>query len=172
MKINKLISQQMKLTKICEQNAEDNMQNSQKETIPEKDVWDFGNEFKCTVCDLSFIRQGCFKKHMKTVHQIKYKCNKCESAFETSFHLEKHLIKDHQSEMKFQCDMCSAHFLTKWRFDLHRKTHDQTNLRTCHYFNNDKNCPFVEFGCKFQHTISTLCTFRDKCQRKMCQHRH
>ena len=41
----------------------------------------------------------------------------------------------------------------------------------CHYFNNDKMCPFEELGCKFFHTDSKKCKFGLTCQR-MCPFKH
>jgi hypothetical protein len=50
--------------------------------------------------------------------------------------------------------------------------HLDTNILHCHYFNNDKNCPFQEHGCKFLHQETKICTFRQKCQRRLCPFRH
>ena len=41
----------------------------------------------------------------------------------------------------------------------------------CHYFNNDKECPFEEIGCKFKHNISPPCK-SEGCNNLLCQYRH
>jgi hypothetical protein len=33
------------------------------------------------------------------------------------------------------------------------------SVNNCHYFNNDKKCPFEELGCKFLHSVSQICKF-------------
>ena len=42
----------------------------------------------------------------------------------------------------------------------------------CHYFNNDKRCPFSEIGCKFKHEISHECFHGKECAFSLCQYRH
>ena len=41
----------------------------------------------------------------------------------------------------------------------------------CHYFNNNKVCPF-EANCRFQHKESWICRDGVNCTRHMCQFRH
>lgn len=49
-----------------------------------------------------------------------------------------------------------------------------TNKRKiyCHYFNNDKNCPYEKIGCKFVHETSKLCRNGDRCPKKLCYFQH
>ena len=42
----------------------------------------------------------------------------------------------------------------------------------CHYFNNNKVCPFNDIGCMFKHSESDKCRFGENCQFKLCQFRH
>ena len=42
----------------------------------------------------------------------------------------------------------------------------------CHYFNNDKMCPFEELGCKFLHTDSKKCKFGLTCTQRMWPFKH
>ena len=42
----------------------------------------------------------------------------------------------------------------------------------CHYFNNNKSCPYNEIGCKFIHRKSKYCINKDKCQQKLCCYQH
>ena len=41
----------------------------------------------------------------------------------------------------------------------------------CHYFNNDKDCPFDD-ECIFAHEDSCLCMFGKGCERMMCMFQH
>ena len=42
----------------------------------------------------------------------------------------------------------------------------------CHYFNNFKECPYEEFGCKIKHEESQDCRFQRSCRNTLCQFRH
>ena len=101
-----------------------------------------------------------------------YKCNTCDEKLIDRYGLECHRILKHQQEKTHSCNQCDLKFVTKWRLNKHRIMHDDPSKRKCHYFNNDKVCPFVNDGCKFLHIESTECEFRQHCKRTMCQYRH
>ena len=42
----------------------------------------------------------------------------------------------------------------------------------CHYFNNQKKCPFEEIGCMFLHADSEDCKFQNTCNKNLCQFKH
>ena len=63
-------------------------------------------------------------------------------------------------------------FFTNWRLKKHMQSHNEPNVKFCHYFNNSKNCPFKEFGCKFRHAKSDQCKYQENCKNKLCQYRH
>ena len=42
----------------------------------------------------------------------------------------------------------------------------------CHYFNNEKPCPYEEFGCKFKHEKSSTCSYGQRCNNTLCQFQH
>ena len=92
--------------------------------------------------------------------------------FHKSVDLERH-IKDKHGETKkeYKCSKCDQQFYLRWRFDKHSKVHDE-DAKFCHYYNNDKNCPFEEFGCAFKHQVAPECLFKNKCRKKMCQYKH
>ena len=81
-------------------------------------------------------------------------CKLCNSTFEANHLLEDHIIKVHEKTKKFKCDKCEMAFALKWRLHKHTRGHHSPNgksARNCHYFNNDKVCPFMTIGCKFVH---------------------
>ena len=41
----------------------------------------------------------------------------------------------------------------------------------CHYYNNQKTCPFELLRCKFKHEESPLCKFKN-CFNPLCQFKH
>ena len=59
-----------------------------------------------------------------------------------------------------------------WRLKKHMRLHTEKNILHCHYFNNNKSCPFEEHGCKFIHAASNFCTFGTTCSRRLCPSRH
>ena len=86
--------------------------------------------------------------------------------------MEEHMRESHGSESQYNCDLCKSPFLIKWRFMKHRCMHHQSNVRTCHYYNNNKEFPFIKRGCKFRHEEADYCVFRLNCQRCSCQFKH
>ena len=59
----------------------------------------------------------------------------------------------------------------KWRREKHTRDHGE-DIKFCHYFNNDKPCPYDKIGCKFKHEISPECRYNLKCTFKLCQFTH
>ena len=101
-----------------------------------------------------------------------YKCEICHKIFDNSFNLELHYKCHEEKAREFKCNQCDLYFYVKWRLDKHVESHQQKNNYFCHYCNNDKNCPFEEIGCKFQHKKSKLCWFADNCKAKLCPFIH
>ena len=71
-----------------------------------------------------------------------------------------------------KCDKCDKTFYLKWRLAKHKSIHQTKNVRFCHYFNNEKLCPFEEIGCMFLHAKSEICRFKKSCKNDLCQFRH
>ena len=63
-------------------------------------------------------------------------------------------------------------FFMLWRLRQHTKVQDNTNIRKCHYFNNNKVCPFEHIGCKFKHEKSEHCANPKNCKVKLCPKQH
>ena len=127
---------------------------------------------KCRKCDSIFKTRKLLRDHMRVNHISDVKCNTCEKTFDEQWKLEKHLSEDHGKEKTFDCEVCDESFFTNWRLRKHMQSHDEPNVKFCHYFNNLKKCPFKEFGCKFRHTKSDQCKYQENCKRKLCQYRH
>ena len=50
-------------------------------------------------------------------------------------------------------------FYLKWRLEKHMTGHEKLDSKFCHYFNNNKTCPFEQIGCMFKHAKSRKCWF-------------
>ena len=84
--------------------------------------------------------------------------------------MENH-IKSHNKINPFKCDTCDKEFFVKWRLEKHTQGHRETR-KYCHYYNNDKYCPYDEIGCKYKHEDSNKCKFDKSCRFKLCQFKH
>ena len=115
----------------------------------------------CTICDQTFSFKKMLKKHNQTYHTPWIKCKLCDKTFEKTCDLEFHIKVDHDSVETLQCDKCDKTFALEWRLKKHQEIHSNKNIRKCHYFNNQKCCPFEVIGCMFEK-------YGEKCNKKLC----
>ena len=147
----------------CETTPIEEDSSSKESTTTASDV------IKCRVCEYRFINRKDLTNHMKTSHIKSSKCRQCDKAFFTSSELESHL-QEHGSLKKFNCENCGKFFHLKWRFEKHIKMHESgRKIRKCHFYNNDKHCPFSQIGCKFLHEESAKCRYNSQCKVDKCQ---
>ena len=120
--------------------------------------------------EISCMQEYDMKKHVKANHGKSYekKCIVCGKSFLENHELETHL-KTHKEIQPFSCDMCEKKFYLKWRLEKHRSGHYTNTF--CHYFNNQKLCPYEDIGCKFLHEVSSCCRY-STCNNILCQYRH
>ena len=107
---------------------------------------------------------------MKEKHKKFIKCRKCDETFDETFQLENHM-KEHEVQT-FKCEVCEKSFYIKWRLEKHKTMHQQSDVKFCHYFNNEKLCPFEEIGCMFRHAKAEPCKFKNSCKSYLCQFQH
>ena len=50
-------------------------------------------------------------------------------------------------------------------------SHDLSQKKI-HFFNNGKNCPDEDIGCKFKHKESKKCRFDENCSKNLYQFKH
>ena len=91
--------------------------------------------------------------------------------FHKNCDLESHLNKDHKPQ-KFECEKCDKTFVLKWRLIKHQRIHNSPKIKKCHYFNNQKTCPFEQIGCMFLHLPAGECRNRESCTNKLCSFEH
>ena len=138
------------------------------ETAPEK-----GKDSKRIngeVCDKTLKVNTNLKEHTKPMHPKTYECKICDKTFTESWKMEEHL-EHHGIERPFKCSICEKGFYMKWRMEKHTRDH-RVDIKFCHYFNNDKPCPYDEVGCKFKHETAPECRCNLKCTFKLCQFTH
>ena len=127
---------------------------------------------KCNICERAFATKKKLKKHNQETHPSKIECQKCDKVFMKNCELEVHIKNQHTKVEEYTCDMCDKTFVLKWRLVKHQENHNDPTRRKCHYFNNEKDCPFEEIGCMFAHEESEVCKFDQMCSKKRCSYRH
>ena len=128
-------------------------------------------KFECKLCQYKFNKGIELKKHISTVHAEKFKCEYCDEDFNVKWKLELHM-QTHENVEHLKCSDCDKTFLLKWRLMRHKRLHENVKIKCCHYFNNEKLCPYETLGCKFRHIESAQWEFQEKCFRKICPYRH
>ena len=96
-----------------------------------------------------------------------YKCENCDKSYES----EKDLTLHQKTHGNFKCTKCDYEFDVPELLDKHvSAVHGKMKI-FCHYFNNEKECPF-EGSCIFAHDESPDCKFGQTCERIMCMFSH
>ena len=81
------------------------------------------------------------------------------------------MLAEHETT-KFKCDHCEKIFVLNWRFKKHQQWHSSQSVKKCHYFNNNKECPYEKLGCMFDHALAGICQFGIKCSDQLCSFQH
>ena len=126
----------------------------------------------CKKCDAKFHARENLQYHIKTRHKIEVQCRICDLPFGKKCSLELHMESVHGKKKQYKCDKCSMGFFLQWRLKKHMSVHSDDKTRKCHFFNNDKPCPYQKLGCKFLHVKAGMCEFKDNCAREKCQFQH
>ena len=128
-------------------------------------------ELICNLCEEVFDNNPQLKDHKNELHRQNFKCEICNCMFNLRCDLENH-IKTHEIQRDFKCHICEKVFYLEWRMKRHVKGHFAKNRRLCHYYNNLKDCPFEDIGCKFTHDEAEKCKFGKLCAKPLCQFKH
>ena len=83
-----------------------------------------------------------------------FKCDECGKTFRNKKQLEVH-EKKHQ---KFECEECDSEFSYEGLLERHIEAVHGDMKIFCHYYNNDKDCPFDD-ECIFAHEDFRVCKF-------------
>ena len=127
--------------------------------------------FKCEECGEIIGRKRDLKIHIRINHPKFITCDFCDEMFKESWQYEKHLESHTKSKDK-KCDVCDKRFFLDWRLKQHMNIHNNPHVKNCHYYNNQKECPYDAIGCKFNHKISQECKRQGDCKIKLCPLQH
>ena len=103
------------------------------------------------------------QRHTLVAHPTEEKCPHCEQCFKTGLELERHMNENHETNA-LKCKQCKAKFFMKWRLRKHMIAHTSVKTQNCHFFNNDRICPYELIGCKFNHQFLEYCKFAEGCR--------
>ena len=67
------------------------------------------------------------------------------------------------------CDQCDNKFVLKWPLRKHKEGHANLSQKHCKLFNNMKNYPFEEVGCKFMIQNYEFFLYREHCKANIGQ---
>ena len=125
--------------------------------------------FKCRNCDEKFRNLKELKEHKEgNCGDSSFKCDECDKGFKDQNKLDDHVSKAH---VKYDCEECGQEFKYEATLEKHQEAVHGDVILYCHYFNNDKDCPFDE-QCIFLHEESVKCKFDGVCERKLCMYKH
>ena len=127
--------------------------------------------FGCQECGEVFLKKLEVRNHVKKDHPKTISCDCCDSSFHESWEYEVHLESNSKAKDK-KCDVCGKEFFLEWRFKQHMNVHHNPYVKSCHYYNNNKVCPFEPVGCKFKHVKSKQCKNQTNCKNKLCPLQH
>ena len=148
-----------------------------------------------TLVEKYVILEKKYEKSMSKKRKTNFKCKKCGEKLETVKDLQNHKKENSLCKETFECDDCGKHFYDESKLNEHVKTHktyscDECDLEFkyegilvkhmeaahennlyCHYYNNDKECPFDD-QCIFLHDDSENCKYGKACERNLCMYKH
>ena len=91
-------------------------------------------------------------KNEHRVNSDTFKCDQCDKEFNGEWKLCAHL-KNHK---KYTCEQCSKTFSYLNAKVKHIQISHENQKIYCHFYNNDKTCPFDE-DCVFLHEDADKC---------------
>ena len=97
-------------------------------------ILDVGGEKFENLKDLQKHKQG-------NCSDGKLQCDECEKSFRQQKSLDDHMGKNH---VIFACEECEKEFKYEAVLGKHRESVHEDTKFDCHYFNNDKECPFED----------------------------
>jgi hypothetical protein len=126
-------------------------------------------DLRCNTCKKDFESFKDLKKH-KSEHETQneiFTCSLCERTFNEDWKMNAHM-KMHKN---YNCDQCGKNFKYLELLNKHIKISHENIKIYCHYFNNQKICPFDE-KCIFLHQEAKICKYGMLCERMYCMFRH
>lgn len=115
--------------------------------------------WSCKICNKIFAQNSNYKNHMRTHSDERpYVCSVCNIGFKERYHLKKHQLFKHSSELKEKCRFCGKLFKDSTAVRAHERIHSDIRPYSC------KRCgkTFKTSECLWHHeNRSKTCTMTD-----------
>ena len=106
---------------------------------------------KCDHCNFTSSGQKRMDRHVvKHSDARDFICQECGKGYKTEVALKDHILW-HTGVFAFKCDICNTKYLTKGRFNLHKKITHETPP-------NSFPCPTCDFSCNTKHYLGVHMT--------------
>lgn len=115
--------------------------------------------WSCKICNKVFAQNSNYKNHMRTHSDERpFVCDICRIGFKERYHLKKHQLFKHSSELKEKCRVCGKLFKDSTAVRAHERIHSDIRPYSC------KRCgkTFKTSECLWHHeNRSKTCTSFD-----------
>ena len=94
-----------------------------------------GIKYKCNKCGKEFNHSGSLTEHNKAIHEgFLYDCNECDQKFKYRQHLRQHIKIEHRG-ITSDCTICGRKCSNDSELRIHVRTHDNPNMfcKMCDY---------------------------------------
>ena len=78
--------------------------------------------YLCDICGLGMSHLATFNRHVSKVHGTAcYKCNQCNSQFQSDVIFREHRLNAHKDSSVFKCEKCNEIYLSQISYNAHCK---------------------------------------------------
>ncbi|XP_067637751.1 zinc finger protein 382-like isoform X3 [Eurosta solidaginis] len=117
--------------------------------------------FYCDVCSKAFITPQEVVLHMRThTGEKPYVCHVCGTKYAKSSSLVDHIMRSHQKERRFKCDICSKAFYSPPTLKEHKNSHKKVR---------DYICEVCEKAFKSRKHLTQHNRIHDSVKRYICK---
>ena len=86
----------------------------------------------CKICNKTFAQNSNFKNHMRTHSDERpFVCDICSIGFKERYHLKKHQLFKHSTELKEKCRVCGKRFKDSTAVRAHERIHSDVRPYSC-----------------------------------------
>lgn len=79
--------------------------------------------YKCPVCDKAFKRLSELNSHMQIHNSVTYTCEACSFTTTNKVSLRTHNRRVHQRDLRYRCEQCNKSFMSNYDLEDHKASH-------------------------------------------------